>query len=120
MKNRIPYILKTGEIDALMAGLAAHGPQQTYEQMLVRATLAMGTADDIDDMFLDMYESMLKQARTVDNDKQLRDSLYLLASMLRKLAHEIHAAYLHLGKNKDNTRFLRIVSYNTDAPNTTW
>jgi len=122
MTERTPYILKNNEVNALLAGLAAHGASKTFEQMKGRATTAMEKSDDIDEMFLDMYDGMLKRARKTDDkgEKELQSAYYLLTSMLWRLAHEIHFAYLKSGKQKDSTRFIHLVSNNPDAPSASW
>lgn len=122
--TREPYILKAKEIQSLVAGLAAHGPQLTYEQMRKRATQAMENANDVDEMFLDMHEYMLKKARELevedDDDLKLQIFYYTIASMLRKLAHEIYRAYLKLGKERASNRFIRLVSDNPNSPALEW
>lgn len=124
MKKRAPYIIKASEIESLLAGIMAHGIDKTYEQMKIRATQAMEKAEDIDEMFLDMYESMIDKARGLDEtneqENQLRLGYYALAAMLRRLAHEVHFAYLKLKKEKNSGRFLHLISDNPQAPTPTW
>jgi len=120
MKKRDVYILKVDEIKSLVSGLISHGPGQTYEQMRRRAIQAMGKSDDIDEVFLDMYESMIKRARSIkvedDEDKQRQIFYYTIAHMLRRLAHEINRVYLKLGKKRYSKRFIRLASYNPESP----
>ena len=124
MKKRTPYIIKANEIESLLAGIIAHGIAKTYEQMKIRATQAMEKSEDIDDMFLDMYEAMIDKARALneedEQEKQLRLGYYAVAAMLRRLAHEVHFSYLKLKKEKDSGRFLHLVSNNPEAPTPTW
>lgn len=123
MSTREKYIIKTKEINSLLAGLVAHGPEKTYAQMKIRATRAMETADDVDEMFLDMSESMLKKARnarTKKGEQSTKPYFYTLASMLRRLAHEINRAYIKSNRKVENTRFIRLVFDNPEAPTIDW
>lgn len=123
MSTREKYIIKTKEVNSLLAGLVAHGPERTYEQMKLRATRAMEASDDVDEMFLDMAESMLKKARNtrVKKDEQsTKPYFYTLASMLRRLAHEINRAYIRTNRKADSVRFIRLVFDNPEAPTIDW
>jgi hypothetical protein len=92
--------------------------------MKIRATQAMEKSENMDDIFLDMYETMIVKARLLneenEQEKQLRLGYYAISAMLRRLAHEVHFSYLRLKKEKDSSRFLHLVSNNSEAPTPTW
>lgn len=119
---RKPYILKTEEIDTLLAGLMTNGEEQTYELMKSKAFSASQQRPDMDDVFLDMYESMMKKARGIDaageGDKDAIEAMYTLASMMRTIAHQLYRAYNRAGMTRDNDRFLRIIVKNDRVPAT--
>jgi len=116
--TRKKYILKTEEIEAILRGLIEAGSQETYNKMKAKALLSMQTMKDVDEMFMDMSEDFLDRARiepgTDNNSKQLKDVYYILNSMLRHLAQEIHQIYKK--KETKSNRFIRIISYNGEAP----
>lgn len=121
--ERKPYIMKVEEIQTLIAGLITHGPEDIYGKIKAKAFFAMENKDDIDDMFLDMAETLLKKGREEleedDEDGEnpsIANIYYTLSYILRKVAHETYSKYLKLGKERDNNRFIRLVSYNKDAP----
>jgi len=117
---RKPYVIKSNEIDTLLVGLASHGKQETFERMLDKALKSIDKDSEMDDKFLDMYETLLKRARMVEaqdpEDVQLQVALYTLASLLRSVAQKVYMAYLKKGEERDNPRFIRLVSYNKEAP----
>ena len=117
---RKPYVLKEEEISTLVHGMMTHGDEETYVRMRDKSLVSMQQIDDMDEMLMDMHETMLKRAREAeienDQDKQVKQILYQLASMLRILAHDINREYRKRGKEKDGERFLRLVSFNKDAP----
>ena len=74
-------------------------------------------------MLLDMSETILQKGREdldsgVKQEGELTVSniYYSLAFMLRRLAHEIYRLYIKKGKKRDSNRFIRLVSYNENAP----
>jgi len=115
---RTPYILQEAEVQTLLHGMVNYGPEETYNRMKEKAVKAMSDNEYMDEMFMDMYEAMLKRAREFnydeeDNDgKELQVVLYKLASMLRKVAHDVYRMYLKEGKDRNSPRFLRLVSSN--------
>lgn len=117
---RKPYILKTEEVDTLLAGLVSHGADATYERMRDKAFDASQQRPDMDDVFLDMYEGMIKKARGIDageeDGKKLSNDLYTLATMMRNIAHQLYRAYNRAGMIRDNDRFLRLVVSNDTIP----
>lgn len=118
---RKPYIMKVEEIQTLIAGFVSNGQEDTYNKIKAKALFAMDKIEDIDDMFLDMSESFLKLARD-DTDIESEDNpslssiYYVISYMLRKVAHEIYSKYIKKGEQRDNSRFIRLISYNKDAP----
>jgi hypothetical protein len=118
--TRKPYTLSEEEIEVLIDGIMKHGDEATYMQMKYKTLISMDKKDDLDEMLMDMHETILARARksSTENkiDKELRKILYQLASMLRILAHEIYREYIKNGKSRDSERFLRLVSLNKDAP----
>lgn len=117
---RKPYILKTEEIDVLLAGIVSHGEEETYDRMRDKAFNSLDARPDMDDVFLDMYECMIKRARDVDiqteEGQYLARDMYSLASMMRNIAHQLYRAYNRSGEARDNDRFLRLVVDNQTIP----
>lgn len=126
--SRKPYIMKVEEMQTLIASLITNGPEETYTRMRAKALLAMEQTDDIDDMFLDMSETFLNKGRAElesddekaegeeDEEPSIAYIYYNLAFMLRRLAHEVYRRYITKGKQRDNERFIRLVSFNEEAP----
>ena len=118
--TRKPYMLKEEEIEVLVSGMMEHGVQATYDRMFDRAIKTMKVTDDMDEMLMDMHDTVLIRARDFvvenDNDKELRKTLYQLANMLRTLGHEVYYKYIKAGKERDNDRFLRLVVSNAEVP----
>lgn len=126
--SRKPYIMKIEEIKTLIASLIANGAEETYARMRVKAFMAMDGSDDIDEMFLDMSEACLKKGREElempdeeENNKEddrpvLSNIYYTLAFLLRRLAHEVYRRYIKKGKQRDSNRFIRLISYDENAP----
>lgn len=116
---RKKYVLKVEEIEALLRGMIENGPDETYKRMKDKALASMEKMKDLDEMFMDMSEDFLDRARTEpgsdENGKQLKDTYYILNSMLRTLAHEINKIYRKNGKDKIGDRFIRLVSFNNEA-----
>ena len=117
--SRKKYVLKTEEIEALLRGIVENGPEETYKRMKEKALISIEKMKDLDEMFMDMSEDFLDRARTEpgedENGKQLKDTYYILNSMLRTLAHEINKIYRKNGKGKTGDRFIRVVSLNNEA-----
>jgi len=111
--NRTPYILKTDEIDTLLNGMITHGEEETYDKMRDKALFAMGKTKDIDELFMDMHEGMLKRARKYDDTEEAKAVFYALSAMLRRIAHEVNRKYIRDGKEDSSPRFLRLVADNT-------
>lgn len=118
--TRKPYTLPEQEIEILISGLMEHGDEETYNRMRDKTLSVIDKKDDLDEMLMDMYETMITRAResVVENekDKELQNILYQLASILRILAHELYRTYIKNGKGRDNERFIRLASFNKDAP----
>lgn len=106
---RKPYTLKEEELKHLVDGIKNHGVEETQEQMRQRVLLAMAYDPNMDESLMDMYDSVLKRARSPVVGEEDKKILYTLSSMLRILAHEAHRTYIKAGKEKDNTRFLHLV-----------
>lgn len=118
---RIKYVLSGSEVEALVAGLAHNGPSNMYELMKGKIAAMMVTSEEMDMVLMDMQETILQFGREIDAEespemKQLKDIYYILASMLRRLAHESHFAYIKNGKLREDDRFLRLVHDNKEAP----
>jgi hypothetical protein len=113
------YILKVEEIETLLKGIIETGPEETYKKMKEKALLSIEKMKDLDEMFMDMSEDLLDRARIEpaedENSKQLKDTFYLLHSMLRNLAHEVNKIYRKNGKEKTGERFVRLISHNKEA-----
>lgn len=111
---RKPYILKSDEIDALLAGMIAHGESDTYDRMRDKAFLSSETRADMDDIFLDMYDGMIKKARLAyddgEDEQDMIDAMYSIAFMMRDIAHKLYRKYLRSGLPRDSDRFIRLVS----------
>lgn len=117
--SRKKYVLKTEEIEALLRGMVENGPDETYKRMKEKALASIEKMKDLDEMFMDMSEDFLDRARIEpgedENGKQLKDTFYILNSMLRILAHEVNKIYIKNGKEKIGNRFIRLVSNNKEA-----
>jgi hypothetical protein len=120
--TREPYIINTEEIQSLINGLLSWGPEETYVKIRAKMIFDMENKNDIDEMALDMSETLLKKGREelkqeTEDNPSLANVYYTLSSILRRLAHEIHWRYINKkGDSRSNDRFLRLVSNNTDAP----
>ena len=111
--TRAPYILKEEELTILVDGLILRGAQETYDAMFAKVEFAMQNDEYMDEMLMDMHETVLKKARALeeetDFDESFQDALYQVASLLRILAHDIHLRYAKIGKEKGHQRFLHSV-----------
>jgi hypothetical protein len=113
------YVLSEEEIRSLLSGIVQIGPKETYEKMKERMLAAREHEgmQDVDEMCMDMYDSMLIRARSFgcdDDDKEgqdIRATLFQIASMLRTLAHELHRT-CYKNKPINTKRFLELVSHN--------
>jgi len=118
--SRKRYVLKPEEIEALIRGMIEHGQDETYKKMKEKALASMEKMKDLDEMFMDMSEDFLDKARVevgeTSDSKQVKDIYYILSSMLRTLAHEVNKIYRKNGKEKFSDRFIRLISYNKEAP----
>ena len=123
---RTPYVLQEAEVQTLLHGIINHGPKETYDKMKEKAITAMSNDVYVDEMFLDMYETILKRARELhqnekDSDEgELQLVLYQLSSMLRTIAHDVYRMYIKKGKNKNSPKFLRLISFNKDILARIW
>jgi len=118
---RTKYVLAGNEIEALVSGLAHNGPDNMYELMKGKIAVMMVTSEEMDLMLMDMQETVLQLGREVNAEesaelKQLKDMYYILASMLRRLAHESQVVYIKNGKERNDERFLRLVHQDKEAP----
>ena len=100
--------ISSEELKPLAEGLNLHGEDKIYSKMRSKALFVMGSQKDIDEMFLDMSEDVLTQARE-EEDKDIQKSYYTIAFLLRKLAHELYRRYISGGSERDSERFLRSV-----------
>jgi len=128
MITRKPYIMKIQEIQTLIASLVSNGPEDTYSRMRAKAFMAMSDKNDVDEMFLDMSNTLLEKGREAANTSEkdsdneqdgvpsVVDVYYTLSFLLRKLSHEVYRSYIKQGKKRNNSRFLRLHSHNKEAP----
>lgn len=118
--TRESYIMPEEEIEILINGIIEHGDEETYSRMRDKTLFIIDKKDDVDEMLMDMHETVLIRAREVvvenEGNQELQKILYQLASILRILAHEIYRTYIRNGSSRDSERFLRLVSFNKDAP----
>lgn len=115
------YIMKAEEVQVLITSFITYGPEETYNKMAYKALISIDQANDIDEVFLDMSETLSKKAKEeIDNDDSSLLIIYRsLAFMLRRLAHKIYREYIRKGEKRNNSRFLRLISYNEKIPQTT-
>lgn len=117
---RKPYVLRSSEVEILLSGLTTHGHEETYKRMRDKAFMSMSSREDMDEVFLDMYEGMIKKARALDVSSEeealLAQDMYAIASMMRNVAHQVYRAYTRAGEERDNDRFLRLVVDNNTIP----
>lgn len=117
--TRKPYIIKDAEVGTLVASMLSGGGTETLSRLRGRALLSMDAHDDMDEIFLDMSDSF-REKGLLELDKEgdvpMASIYYTLAFILRRLAHEIYRKYIKNGVQRDNERFIRLVSYNEQAP----
>lgn len=119
--TRNKYVLKEQEVDTLVQGILSRGEEDTYASMRAKCLMTAETIEDMDEMLMDMHESMLEKAREIEaeteNDDELKTMFYRIASMFRILAHDINLRYKKSGitKNK-SSRILQLVSFNKNIP----
>lgn len=115
-----PYKLSDKEVETLMAAMLSKSKEEVYGRMKDKAIGNLDRKQDLDEDFLDMSETILKRARELStSDTEIivvRDAYYSLHYMLRKLAHELNMTKIKNGSPPDNNRFIRLVSYNKNAP----
>jgi hypothetical protein len=106
--------MKEEEVQILVSGFMENGPEETFNRMRAKAFISMDQKNDVDEIFLDMSETLSKKAKEeLGNDNLLLFNIYnTLAFMLRRLAHEVYRKYIRMGEERDNSRFLRLVSCN--------
>lgn len=111
--NRTPYKIKNEEIATLLDALDKHGYERTYQLMEHKALSTMESRNNIDEMFLDMADSLQRiVCNNIDLDQETIEAYDIIASMLRRIAHRVYRRYINGGKWRDNSRFLRLVSIN--------
>jgi len=120
---RTKYVLANNEVEALVSGLVHNGPDNMYELMKGKIAIMMATSKETALMLMDMQETILQFRREInaedsDEAKQTKDVYYILASMLRRLAHESQFVYIKNGKERNDERFLRVIHDTKEAPAT--
>jgi len=108
-----PYVLDKEEFDELVNSVIRLGSDEVYDAMRRRAFTKIKQVRYADEILMDQHLTILGKARKLiiknEDDKELYKTLCDLASMLRKLAHEIHREYLRMNAERDSLRFLHIV-----------
>ena len=112
--------MKEEEIQVLIAGFITNGAEDTYNRMKAKSFMSMENKKDLDDMLLDMSETLYKRAleelsdieKTENESNSLFNIYNTLSFMLKRLAHEVFRKYNRMGDKRDNNRFLRLASYN--------
>ncbi len=102
------------EIQTLITGISQQGAQKLYDLIKTNGMAMMATQYNLDETIMDRYENFLELART-NEDETTRNIYYSLASLMRKLAEEIHRMYIKQGHKKEGSRFLRLIK-NDQAP----
>ena len=96
-----------------MAGAETLGANEVYTRL--KALVSVKTVDQADEMCMDMNEYLLQMARTFnagsESTERTKSNIYLLASIFRCLAHELH----HPKEGVSNKRFLELASCNPGA-----
>lgn len=120
MPKRKKYKMKEEEIQMLVGGIMSNGPEETYNRMRAKAFMVLDEKPNVDQIFLDMSETLLEKARGENEDNAEETSpLFIiynsLSFMLRKIGHEIYRKYIKKGVKRNDKRFLRLVSYNKDV-----
>jgi len=106
------YDMNLNEVETLLLGLVQNGKDKMYQLMRDKAFGLIQKEDDIDIMFMDMYEYMLSLAReNLDDNMEVEKMYYTLSSILRKLAQESHLFYIQNNKASEDNRFLRTIKY---------
>ncbi len=102
------YILKEDELISLVNEVKNNGPEKTYDKLKEKINLVVDFDDNLDSMLMDMHDSVLQRARICAEDDKNIDTLYSITVILRRLAHQIHRAYIKRGKDKSNNNFLHV------------
>jgi len=114
MGDRTPYSISEDEIKKLISLFISAGEAKTYNITKSNLFFSINTFDDLDEKILDMSDSFLELGREEkkksNEDLILSKTYYSLSYILRKIAHEIYRKYIRSGKERDNKRFLRLVS----------
>ena len=120
--KRDTYIMTDEEVFTLTSGVFATGIESVINKMKARAIFSMKFQKDLDEMLLDMSETLLQKGKAIvdieksDNPGRSMVSVYYtLARSLRKLAHDVHRMYQGQKRENMSDRFLEII-YNPEAP----
>lgn len=112
------YIMKEEEIQILLTGLIVNGVEDTYDRMKVKALMMMDQKPDVDEILLDMSETLHKKVQNElaneNKDLSIINAYNTLSFMLKRLAHKVYRKYNREGEQRDNNRFLRLISCNKD------
>lgn len=116
--NHNKYIMKEEEIQILLTGLIVNGVEDTYDRMKAKALMMMDQKPDVDEILLDMSETLYKKVQnelTNENkDLSIINAYNTLSFILKRLAHKVYRKYNRKGEQRDNNRFLRLISCNKD------
>ena len=109
---RVRYVPPQSEVKDLLEGIEQLGAQEAYDRL--KDKISGGCTEQVDEMCMDMNEFFVGMARTfnpgTESAEKTRDRIYLLASIFRHLAHELHRP-----KEESNGRFLELISHNPSA-----
>lgn len=119
---RKKYKMRQEEISILVSGMISHGALEIYNIMKAKSFFSMDEKEDVDEMLIDMSETMLELGREHDNEIEdtivSRNIFYTLSFILRKIGHEVNIKYNKSNTNrKSSDRFLKLVYINDEPPN---
>lgn len=96
------------ELEVIIKNLQLHGQEEIFTNMRSKALFVMDQVDDMDEVFLDMSDDVLKKARKEEDEHRKKD-LYVISFLLRRVAHQVYRKYIKGGKQRLSERFLRSV-----------
>lgn len=110
MTEREKYVLTDVELNNLLVGIEKFGVDKTYMAVKSKAFGAISCVESIDEMLMDQYDSVIEKARSYDQtDIHTISNLYSIASILRRVGHQLYRQLLRSEMRKESDRFLNII-----------
>jgi hypothetical protein len=109
---RVRYVPPQSEVKDLLEAIEKLEAQEIHDRL--KDKISGEQAEQVDEMCMDMHEFFIGMARMFnpgsESAEKTRGNIYLLASIFRHLAHELHRP-----KEESNGRFLELISHNPSA-----